>query len=768
MKARFLPLAWAAALLCAWPPIGVPLGAQRSSAAGGRDRPEVRSLELRGVKAVDADELKASIATVESTCRGLLMRPLCLVSRSPLFWQKAYLDRTALRLDVLRIQVFYWKRGYREAAVDTSVTPTHGDDVAVRFRITEGPPTLVRAMRVERPERILADDRVAKLLLLHVGQPLDLFKLDTSVVRLRNAMWDQGYSDARLDTSVVVDDSARVADVTVRIAPRWLARVDSIVVRGNEEVSTETIRNSLAFREGALFRRRDLVQSERRLWESQLFRRATIGVPPRDDSLKRVTVTVAEAPHNSTRLSGGFSTADFIQVDGRYTRFNFLGGARRLDLQLTLGNLLARQLNGTGIFLDVLKTTGTTDDADAFLLPTWQASAGFTQPWFLASANSFGISAFTHRRSAPGVYIDRGFGGDASFTRQVAARAPLSALYHFELTKVEAGDVYFCVNFGVCDPRTINALRATQRLSPLGLGAQIDRSDDPLSPTEGYVARIDLEHASGYTGSDFRYNRASGEAAGYRPWRRYVLAGHVRVGWVRALSSTARAVGVDAIDVVFGDPSGAILHPRKRFYAGGARSVRGYGENQLGPRVLTLPATKLDFCTGAGKDQLPTVDQLAFCDLTSAIARDSLADDNFAPRPLGGSTLLEASAEIRFPIWKQLSGAAFVDGALVGAGSLREAINGAGAITPGAGIRYQSPVGPIRVDIGFNPSFPEDLPVVTEVISNGEHQIIPMRHRDANGKLVPTTWRYDPTGSRGGLRGILDRFTIHLSIGQAY
>jgi outer membrane protein insertion porin family/translocation and assembly module TamA len=769
MKGRTLtvfPLA--AALLCASPLFRAPLAAQRD--ATDLDHPEVRSLTLTGVHAVDGSLLEQSIATSASECRGLLFKPFCLVSRSERFWHKRYLDRTELRRDVLRIKVFYWKRGYRDTQVDTTIVPDKGDgdEVKVTFRIQEGPPTLLRAVRVERPPSVLPDERVAELMLLRAGKPFDLVQLDSSLVLLRNAMWEKGYADAIVDTAYVVNDTARVADVTVTIDPRWLTRVGSIAVLGNEDVSARTIRTSLSFKEGDIYRRSDVTRSQRRLWESQLFRRAAIVVPPKGDSLKQIEVTVAEAPHNNARVSGGFNTTEFVQLDGRYTRFNFIGGARRLDLQLTLGNLFAQQLNGSGIFTDVARDIDLPGDVATFLRPTWQASAEFTQPWFFSPQNSFGVSAFTHRRSAPGVFIDRGFGANASFTRQLTDRAPLSIGYHFELTRVEAGDVYFCVNYGVCDPRTIGVLRQNQKLSPIAVTGHIDRSNDPFSPTKGYVAQLDLEHASGFTGSDFRYNRAAAEGSAYMPLGRNVLAGHVRVGWVRSLSSTANAVGVGSIDALLGDSSGSILHPRKRFYAGGARSVRGYGENQLGPRVLTLPASKLRFCTGLENGEIPTLDQLASCDLSSVMASDSIKDRDFLPRPLGGSALLEGSVEFRFPIWDKLSGAAFVDGALVGAGSLREAINGAGALTPGFGVRYQSPVGPIRVDLGYNPSFAEDLPVVTEAIVNGQRTVIPLRRRDVNGQVVPMTWRYDPTNSHGGITGLLNKLTLHLSIGQAY
>ena len=83
--------------------------------------------------------------------------------------------------------------------------------------------------------------------------------------------------------------------------------------------------------------------------------------------------------------------------------------------------------------------------------------------------------------------------------------------------------------------------------------------------------------------SDYRYNRVSGEYRRYKAFGRHaVLAWRMRGGWVKALESASEALTGKV------SATNSILHPRKRFYAGGAQSVRGYGENQLGPRVLTI------------------------------------------------------------------------------------------------------------------------------------------------------------------------------------
>lgn len=717
------------------------------------ERPEVRSLDLRGVRSVDRDELEQSIATSESRCKSVLLTAFCAITHSGRIWDKAYLDRSELRTDILRIRVFYWKRGYRETQVDTVVARRAPGEVNVTFRIVEGPPTRVSRVGVRQVDSVLSPSQIDRLVELEEGKPFNLIALDSSVAHIRAVLADRGYADARIDTSTAVDTAARTATATITIDPRWETRVGSVVIVGNKDVSQRTIRNSLSVKPGDLFRRREIAASQRRLYESGLFLRAAISAPRSQDSIRVVTVTVAEAPPRLARLRGGFNTFDFIQVDGRFTHTNFFGGARRIDAVLTFGNLFSRSLNGTNVggvlgFQDVTDDVG--GDVDEFLRPTYQGSVDFTQPWLWSPRNSAGAGIFAYRRMAPGVFVERGEGANVSFTREVADRMPVSLTYRFELSSVRAGDIYFCVNYGVCDPQTVVALRARQRLSPLALTANLNHQNDPLEPTRGYAAQARLEHASTFTGSSFRYNSAYLEGAAYRPvGGRSVLAAHARVGFVRALASTRLATRAGQ------EVSGDILHPRTRLYAGGARSVRGVGENQLGPRVLTLPPSKLAaICPELSGDAL------ASCDLTREDSSGSgLADRDFTPRPLGGRALIEGSVEFRFPVWRNLWGATFVDGALLGQGSLESATHGAGAITPGIGVRYMSPVGPIRVDLGLNPTLPEDLPVVTQAQdADGQFRIVQLRD----------TWRYNPTRGASGLTGVLRRLTLHLSIGEAY
>lgn len=715
------------------------LGSQPTNTKAPPVNPEVVALKLNGVNAVKQSELLMSIATDKSHCVTLVLTPVCFISKSKYFYQRKYLDHGELKRDVLRIKVFYWKRGFREAQVDTVVADKGRNAVAVTFNIVEGPPTLVSALDVTQTQTVLNDAEVKRRLVLGVGTPLNLIRLDTTIVYLRQSLWDKGYADAVVDTAIALDSTGRSGAITISIDPKWKATVGEILIEGEEHVSEHTLRQSLTFRPGQVFRRAELLKSQRALYESNLFRRAAIEVP-KGDSSKVIVVTVQEAPLREARMSGGFNTVDFFQVEGRFTHYNLFGGAKRLELQAVVGNLFSGSLNGKGIFRNATDNVGS--DKSRYFTPTYNLSANLRKPWFFSHANELAIGVFSHRRSAPGIYVDRGFGTSMTFTRVVAGRAPASATYTFELTRIDAGDVYFCVNYGVCDQQTLSALNAQQRLSPFTLTSSIDRTNDPFEPTHGLRGKIDAEHASTITASDFHYNRVSADGAAFRPFHnRGAIAAHVRLGWVHALSSTGDAVGLGE--------SEPVLHPRKRFYAGGSRSVRGYGENQMGPRILTIPAATLR----RGVDGCPETIPITSCDPNAA----PLKDRDFEPRPLGGNIVAEASTELRFPLFMdKLLGAVFVDGGYVSQRINPTLPRSRLAVTPGFGARYLSPVGPIRVDVGINPGRQQTLPVVTEAVVNGETRLVTLDERRV----------YHPV--RSGFRGVLDRVILHLSIGEAY
>ncbi|MFN8572186.1 MAG: BamA/TamA family outer membrane protein [Gemmatimonadaceae bacterium] len=714
-------------------------------------RPLITSVVLKGVHAVPVDELRAGLVTQPTRCRSVLYAPFCLFSRSPVLAVRNYLDAEELKRDVLRVRLFYWRRGYRAVTVQTHTERAKGG-TRVIFAITEGQPTTISRLTVTQPDSVLPPRVIREALSLKAGDPLDLVSLDSARTLLYGSYWERGYSDATVDvdTSAVSVDSVS-GPVVVQLQSGRRSTVRETQIEGTARISAETINRLMHLAPGDLFRRQDIFEAQRRLYLSGLFSEAEVVPIPTTDSAKTLMVRVVEAPFRRVKLSGGVTTADFAQVDAEFTRYHFLSGARRLTAHLTVSNLLAPQLNGSGVFYDV--TGGAEGRArDPFLEPTWSASLEFLQPWAFSPRNQLGASLFTHRRSQPGVVTDRGAGFTLGVTRETTRRSSATLAYTYESSSIDASDVYFCVSVGLCVSSAIDVVSARHGLAPLSLVWQYDSSNDPFVPTHGVRARVDVEHASPLTGSAFGYNRATATVSRYLPINRsLVLAGRLRIGAVRALPGTNRRLGVS-------DPlADLVIHPRKYFFAGGSQSVRGYGENQLGPRVLTIDPAKL-------------TDTSLSAPCAEASLRDGSCDPNavgvsasdFQPRPLGGTAVAEGNLELRFPLWRSqgVSGALFVDGGIVGTRSFGSLLGSTGTITPGFGIRVDTPVGPVRVDLGVRPRVVERLPVITQVTEgDGSFSLVTLK----------TLRRFDQAEATGGvLKQVFSRLTLHIAIGPAF
>jgi outer membrane protein insertion porin family len=731
--------------------------AQHAGAAGDRpvvglhDSINVASLVFAGAREVSKDDLKRIVFTRTSSCRLPFLIPLCKLTPTQLFTDRRRTTPAALGEDITNLRVYYWQRGFRDAQVDTVLTPAKRGSI-VEFRIVEGEPTRVGSLEVTQTSPVLSPAELADAVVLRSGEPLDLVALDTTLARLHAAVWNKGYGDARIDTTVPRPDAAHVVPVRIAIDPKWMTRVGRVEFEGNRELSDATLRRGVTLRPGEPYTRDAVLESQRRLFLSPGIARAVVITPAAGDSVKTVTVAVAETPPRHVEATLGFNTIDFGQgaLELRHTA---LGAGRWLRARAVVGNLLADQLNGRAIFQRVAPRDATYD-VDEFLRPTYQASVTLTQPWIAGPRTSAELSAFAGRRSLVGVSIDEDVGASIGIVRELGVKRPIGINYRLESTRVQASAVYFCAGYGICDAPSIAALGRTQRLAPIGASAWIDRSDDLDNPTRGYTAVVDAEHASRATGSTFAHDRIAGDASLYIPFGKRpsgfgdprvpkVLAFHGRAGIVRPIAGESDALGVT------GQTAG-ILHPRARFYAGGMQSVRGFAENELGPRVLQVRQASL---VSAGCSAATIAS--GACD-PSAVPNDQLF-----PRPIGGSSVIEGSVEVRVPLMKALSGIAFADGAYIGTGGLGTAARGKGAVTPGAGFRYRSPLGVLRLDFGLRPVGAESLPVVVAVADSAGNERVVRLAREKSYSPVS-----DP--SPGTMRSIARRIVVHFAMGQAF
>lgn len=724
---------------------------------------EVQEVRFVGERAVPAAQLASAIRTREEQCT--LLAALCWLGFGV---EEYYLDPEVLAGDLLRLRLYYYERGYRAARVTPAVERVD-DGVEVVFTIEEGEPVRVAGIAFGGDA-----EQVAPILKpgtpLAEGEPLDLVVLQESRDTLQARLRDRGYAQAEVLAGYLIPtDSPHIARVNFDVYPGVAMVFGRIRVdygsNDSTAVSPRIIRRLLTFRPGDVFRESEVVASQRQVYALELFTHASI-VPHPDsasgDSIP-VTVSINVGDVHRVRTGVGINSLDCVNAEGRWISRSFLGGARRLEIGGRIANVLADELRygryelpcsdaGTGIF-------GTLNGS---------LNVDFVQPWFLGPRNALGVGLAFERRSVPGVFVRDSRGGYLSFTHQLAPRTSGTIGYRPALTSfLEGDDPFFCISFLACDEASVELLREPNWLAPITLSFVHDASNSLFSPSDGFIVRLDGEIATNETGSAFQYARIAAEAASYigLPGT-FVLATHVRPGWAESLASVA---GEDQLG----------LHPQRRFFAGGPNSVRGFAQSRLGPKILAVNGTELAEADSAGGAECIASDiNAGTCDAQPVDA------GLFDPRPTGGNLLLEGSVELRFPIWGPLRGVAFVDAGQVWNDEID---TGSLAWTPGFGVRYYSPIGPIRIDIGYNPTGAEVLPVratAVEVCATPDGpdpderpDPLPSCVDPAPGvyyppdllantnelnSLAPVSW--EPRGNWYDL----DRFQIHFSIGQAF
>ena len=308
----------------------------------------------------------------------------------------------------------------------------------------------------------------------------------------------------------------------------------------------------------------------------------------------------------------------------------------------------------------------------------------FNQPFFFTPRYSFGISAQQWHNDEPAYKLDN-IGGRATITREFgrARRATfgsrpatsLSFTYANEWEDYVIADATLAdlsqrdelIALGL-DPRT--GTGRGQR-SSISLDAGRNTTDNLLDATRGYMASLHLEQAGKLLGGDYNYYELIGEGRYYRSLGRAVVALRVRGGSIEGIGS---------------EPEDLTVPFYKRYFLGGATNLRGWGRFDVAP------------LSGSGL-------------------------------PLGGHSFMNFSTEVRVPIWRNLGGVLFLDGGNVWSEPWDVNLNDL-RYDVGPGLRYDTPIGPFRADLGI--------------------QLNPIPDLLVNGKPEPR------------------RFRFHFSIGQAF
>lgn len=608
-----------------------------TAAAGCREEGEIQisSLDFNGVEQIDEEALERVLQTREG---------------SWLPWgRKRYFDRSAFETDLKRIEAFYRDRGFPDARVtsfDVALDSTQ-EKVDITVNIAEGEPIRIAAVELEGFDVLTEDERqgLRESLILREGAPLDRVIARADRERALNELRDHGYPYAEVTIS---EDEAgeRQRRLVFHAEPGTLARFGALEVQGEVSVDENIIIRQLTFSPGDLFSRREMRESQRKLYGLELFE--FVNVESREDVAPQspevpIRVTVAEGDHQRVTLGAGYGTEEQARARIRWDHANFLGDARHAGIE------------------------GKWSSLDRGL------RADYREPFFLRSHFSLNFDGQAWQAAEP-LYTLNSVGGRITLRHQANTQNfwTVSFLNEYQhstiipeaLLDFEIRDDFIALGL---DPRD-GISRGT--LSAVAFDISRNTSNSVLDARSGYVLSGRVEQAGNWLPGSFDYWSAVGEGRHYLPvGRALVVANRLRLGTIDAIGNLEQNVPF-----------------YKRYFLGGASSIRGWGRFEVGPT------------SGFGL-------------------------------PIGGHTMLEGSLELRTAAWGKFGVVGFADYGNVWAeswdfhvGDLRYAV--------GPGLRYLTPVGPARVDFGY--------------------QLNPIENLRVNGEPERRHWR------------------IHFSIGQAF
>jgi outer membrane protein assembly complex protein YaeT len=569
----------------------------------------VRSLTFRGVRSVDESRLRAAIATRVN-------------SRLP-WGRSAIFDRARFTADTQRLQAFYADRGFPDARVASVDVRLNGRQDAVDLVVTieEGEPVSVAAITFDGFD-VLPPDRLAAVkdaIPVSVGGPRDRRAVLAAQETALNELREHGFAYARVTTQEEAGPGGKATRIAFRAEPGPLTHFGPIEIAGNQSVKGGVIQRQLAFKPGDLYRRSVVQASQRRLYTMQLFQFVNIEMlrTEKQEPTLSTRVTVAEGRHQRVNFGVGYGTEEKARADGQYRHVNFLGGAREAGVHARWSSL------DRGVRLD------------------------FNQPYFLASNLWLGGEAQQWWTYTP-IYRSVVTGGKATLTRRLSTRMSWTVSLIAEQTsstidldqlpdqtrRDELRDDLIALGL---DPTT-NRQEGT--LNALAFDYQRSTADNPLNARTGYQLAFHVEEAGRLLPGSFNYYAASADARHYQPVSdRLVWANRLQLGGVWPIADRPGNVPFN-----------------KKYFLGGASSIRGWGRFEVGP-----------------------------------------LSEGF---PVGGNALLAFTSEVRATVSNRLGGVLFLDGGDVWPDTrdvrLRD-LRYAG----GVGLRYQTPVGPLRFDLGY-------------------------------------------------------------------
>lgn len=561
-----------------------------------------------------------------------------------------------MRSDADAIKNLYLTNGFLQA----QVTPTVDDKTAgkknhliVKFEIVEGPQTTISALNIIGNEAIPTQELLT-LIGSTEGQPFS----EAGVASDRNNILAYYYNDGFPQAAFVEQLATQGPDkisLTYHITEGPRIDVARVLLTGYQFTRPGIISRQVEVKAEGPFREGDVVDSERQLYNLGVFNRVQIAPqnPNGTDPQKTVVVETREGNRYTIGYGGGFEVQ---RIAGQNSNPNgtTLGASPRGIFEIARNNMFGRA--------QTLSFTGRASTLEYRATGNYSASNFLTDRsltlQFTAYADkSQDIDTFTSTRLQTGIDLVQKLSSSSSF------------VYQYFYRRVKASNINSTIN-----PEQIPLLSQPTLVSGFDVSYVRDRRDNPADASKGSFNTIDVSDAIKMIGSSADFVRLSFQNSTFYPFgRNFVFARSLHFGYEQPYDHTVQPDDPSCTPSVSGTISCNTIPLPERFFAGGGASLRGFSLNQAGPR---------DPVTGF---------------------------------PIGGLALLTFNQELRFPmklpfVGNRLGGTVFYDG-----GNVYSDVNHitlrwkSPAITDlnyfsntvGFGIRYPTPVGPVRFDIGY-------------------------------------------------------------------
>ncbi len=571
-------------------------------------------------------------------------------------WTHGRVSQKLLKQSAENIQALYRDRGYEDVKV-TPRTVDHEPKVDIAFDIEEGPQTIVENVQISGNQNIASGELTApKGFQLRAGLPYSPRKLAEDRNRISATYLNRGYLNAEVKTTVKPNpgDPHRV-NVAYSINEHQMVRIGEVVYLGQKRTRLALIAKAAQLPTEAPMRREQLLEGESRLYDLGIFDWSSVGPrrPITDQTDETALVKVHEAKRNELTYGFGFEVSHrggnvpggTVALPGGGGSIG-LGGNQIAPSQSTFASprglveFSRRNMRGLG---ETASASILLSRLDQRVLTT------YSQPHFLGSQWQ-SLTSFSVERNSENPLFTAGL-GDLSFQveRLISRKHNTRLQVRYDFNKTTLSHLLV--------PELVLDEDRHVRLSTLSATLIHDTRDKPLDAHRGVFSTINFGITPTAFGSSANFTKFFAQYAYYKPVHSLVFANSIRLGLAAPFV-------------------GSFVPTSQLFFSGGGTSLRGFPIDEAGPQRLVPFCNVLQGQSGCVNVTVP----------------------------VGGRQLFILNSEARFPlgITKLLGGVIFYDG-----GNVYSAINFRNFVnnysnTVGVGLRYSTPIGPVRIDFGRN------------------------------------------------------------------